>query len=202
MQYKLGLLDGELELSTKKAIYRLVELSSFFLILCQVLGKVPPRAFFFMGRVLDIRAKLLEVAENIAQGKDIEIVDLDYFSAGHRKYLKIFLHKEGGVTVGDCADFSREIGAQFDIEEVIDGQYNLEVSSPGLDRPLKTDRDFARNIGKRLNITYSDEDNKTRKIFGLLKSSDQDKIGLVLDDQSECELKREQVLMAKIDIQI
>jgi ribosome maturation factor RimP len=98
----------------------------------------------------------------------VDLIEKDLFSVGRRKILRIFIDKSGGVNVEDCASASRYLSEELDKETnagLIEGAYTIEVSSPGLDRPLKTKRDFERNLGKMLRIT---KDGKIIK--GILKS--------------------------------
>jgi ribosome maturation factor RimP len=96
------------------------------------------------------------------------LVEKDLFSAGRRKILRVFIDKSGGVDVEDCASTSRYLSEELDKEEnadLIDGSYTIEVSSPGLDRPLKTKRDFERNLGRMLRVMQNG-----KFIKGVLKS--------------------------------
>jgi ribosome maturation factor RimP len=82
----------------------------------------------------------------------LELVDLEFNREGRSSFLRFFIDKEGGVTLDDCADFSREVSALLDVDDVIDVAYRLEVSSPGLERPLKKAADFERFAGKPVKI--------------------------------------------------
>jgi ribosome maturation factor RimP len=87
---------------------------------------------------------------------------------GNRKILRVFIDKNGGVSVENCANTSRYLSEELDKEEnsdLIDGSYTIEVSSPGLDRPLKTKRDFERNLGRIVRVTQNG-----KFIKGVLKS--------------------------------
>jgi ribosome maturation factor RimP len=98
----------------------------------------------------------------------VYLIEKDLFGVGRRKILRIFIDKDGGVSVENCASTSRYLSEELDKEEnasVIEGSYTIEVSSPGLDRPLKTMRDFERNLSKKIRIT---QDGKIIK--GVLKS--------------------------------
>jgi ribosome maturation factor RimP len=102
----------------------------------------------------------------------IDLIEMDLFGAGKRKILRIFIDKNGGVNVEDCASVSRCLSEELDKEEnlsVIEGAYTIEVSSPGLDRPLKTKRDFERNVGRKVRIIQNDG----KTIRGILKSVDE-----------------------------
>ena len=98
----------------------------------------------------------------------VDLIEKDLFNACRRKILRIFIDKSGGVNVEDCASVSRYLSEELDREAnagLIEGAYTIEVSSPGLDRPLKTKRDFERNLGKMLRVTQNGKITK-----GILKS--------------------------------
>lgn len=95
-----------------------------------------------------VTAQIMELAEPILNQQQLEMVDIEYQQQGGEWFLRFFIDKDGGVNLDDCAAFSREISAILDVEEVIPVVYRLEVSSPGLDRPLKKDADFDRFKGE------------------------------------------------------
>jgi ribosome maturation factor RimP len=104
----------------------------------------------------------------------VDLLEKDLFGAGKRKILRIFIDKSGGVSVENCASTSRYLSEELDKAEnadLIDGSYTIEVSSPGLDRPLKSKRDFERNLGKTLRVTQNG-----KFIKGVLKSANGDSI--------------------------
>ena len=104
-----------------------------------------------------------DLIEPTLKGRDIELVDVEYKKSGKNWSLRVFIDKNQGVTVYDCQRLSREIEDLIEIHELIDDHYVLEVSSPGLDRPLKKAADFLRNKGKRIQIkTYSPINNKKK----------------------------------------
>ncbi len=93
-----------------------------------------------------------ELAAPILQEMGLELVDLEFKREGRDWFLRFFIDKAGGVTLDDCADFSREIGTVLEIEDLIRSSYRLEVSSPGLDRPLKKTEDYRRFAGQLVKI--------------------------------------------------
>jgi ribosome maturation factor RimP len=97
--------------------------------------------------------KLRETAEPLLESEGMELIDLEYRKEGRGWVLRIFMDKPGGVTLEDCADISRQLGDVIDVEELIPQAYTLEVSSPGLDRPLKTEKDFIKSIGKLIQLS-------------------------------------------------
>ena len=113
-----------------------------------------------MGKT-SIYQSVADLIEPTLRGSNIELVDVEYKKTGKIWVLRVFIDKNQGVTVHDCQELSREIEDLIEIHELIDDHCVLEVSSPGLDRPLKKDTDFLRNKGKRIQIkTYSPINNK------------------------------------------
>jgi ribosome maturation factor RimP len=96
--------------------------------------------------------KISLIALPIVQESFLELVDVELVPSGRRWLLRIYIEKEGGVTISDCERVSRELDRILDVEDVIDHPYVLEVSSPGLMRPLKKKKDFERYKGKRCKI--------------------------------------------------
>ncbi|MDT8420563.1 MAG: ribosome maturation factor RimP [Desulfuromonadales bacterium] len=101
-------------------------------------------------------AQLLEQIERLTQpildDLGLELVELEYQRESHGWVLRFYLDKEGGINLDECADASREIAALLDVEDLLETAYQLEVSSPGLDRPLKKMADYQRFAGNRAKI--------------------------------------------------
>ena len=99
---------------------------------------------------------VIDLIEPTLQGSEIKLVDVEYKKIGKDWTLRVLIDKNQGVTVFDCQKLSREIEDLIEIHELIKDHYVLEVSSPGLDRPLKKESDFIRNKGKKIQVnTYS-----------------------------------------------
>jgi ribosome maturation factor RimP len=96
--------------------------------------------------------RVQHLVEPILRDMGVELVELEFKREGRDWFLRLFIDKEGGVTLDDCADVSREVEAVLDVEEVIETSYRLEVSSPGLDRPLKKPADYERFRGRLVRI--------------------------------------------------
>jgi ribosome maturation factor RimP len=114
--------------------------------------------------------RILNLVSPILEGLAFELVDLEYKREGKDWVVRLFIDKPGGITLDDCVDVSREIGALLEVEDVIETSYRLEVSSPGLDRPLKKVQDYERFRGELVKIkTHEklDPDNRghERKTF-------------------------------------
>lgn len=113
--------------------------------------------------------KLKVIAERILASLGMDLVDIEYKKEGRQMILRFFIDKSGGVSLDDCAEVSRELSAILDVEDLVPGKYILEVSSPGLNRPLKKESDYLRYIGKLIKIktfeALPDEAGNKRKTF-------------------------------------
>ncbi|MBI2353940.1 MAG: ribosome maturation factor RimP [Deltaproteobacteria bacterium] len=122
----------------------------------------------------DICERVGAIVRPILESLRIELVDIEFKRGGRESVLRLFIDKDGGVTIDDCAEVSRELSLVLDVEDFIPGEYNLEVSSPGLDRPLKTQADYERYAGRMVKIrTYEpfpdDAGNKRKTFLGTLE---------------------------------
>ncbi|MFA5575844.1 MAG: ribosome maturation factor RimP [Tissierellaceae bacterium] len=147
-----------------------------------------------------IIGKVVKIAEPIADELGYELVDLEYERDKSAYFLRIYIDKTGGVTLDDCQQMSQVLGDALDKEDPISTPYYLEVSSPGLDRPLKNDRDLERNLGKEVEIRlYKPLDNH-KQIFGILDRYDEEEIVLRLDNEKFINIKKELIALIKLVI--
>ncbi|MDQ0203444.1 ribosome maturation factor RimP [Pectinatus haikarae] len=128
------------------------------------------------GRI-EIEAEKLVL--NLLAGTEYELVDLEYVKE-RDWYLRIFIDKKDGVDLDDCQGVSRMIDDELEKSGLLKESYILEVSSPGIDRPLKKDRDFEREMGKQVDVTAYKKINGAREIIGRLSAFSADAI--TLDD--------------------
>ena len=120
-----------------------------------------------------VETKVESLMEEILTGSDFELVDVEYVKE-RDWYLRIFVDKVGGIDLDDCKVLSEKLGELLDKENVIDGAYILGMSSPGLDRVLKKDKDFVREAGKKVDVTlYAPIDGK-KNFTGVLEYRDKD----------------------------
>ena len=99
-----------------------------------------------------ITKQVNDLIEPILDQMGFELVDVEYLSEYGRWVLRLYIDKDGGVTIDECAIVSGEMGGVIDVKDIIEHEYVLEVSSPGLNRPLKQERDFIRAIGKKIKV--------------------------------------------------
>ncbi len=113
--------------------------------------------------------EISQLIEPILDEMEVELVDIEYLSHHGRWTVRIYVDKEGGITLDDCARVSREIDEIIDVKDIIRHAYILEVSSPGLNRPLKKEKDFQRAVGKKIKTRVSVPLEGRRNFTGYLK---------------------------------
>ena len=131
---------------------------------------------------LDIRGKLTQIIEPIVDEMGFELVDVEYLSEHGRWVLRIYVDKEGGITLDECARVSREVGDLIDVKDIIQHKYVLEVSSPGLNRPLKREKDFQRAVGKKIEIKMAIPVEGRRHFIGYLRKFQGDTLYLEVEN--------------------
>jgi ribosome maturation factor RimP len=114
----------------------------------------------------DVQRLVEDMAEALLQAEGMDLVDLDYRKEGGRWMLRLFIDKEGGVTVEDCAAVSREFSDLLDAKDVVPEPYVLEVSSPGLNRRVRKKEDFSRFAGRKVEVRLTAAQEGRRKIVG------------------------------------
>jgi ribosome maturation factor RimP len=111
--------------------------------------------FYFLKRLImsdDLKDKIWQLAEPVALSEGMELIHVECLKMHSRWVFRLFLDKEGGVTLGDCTSVSNQLGDILDVHDLSNGSYTLEVSSPGLDRPISRDSDFERFRGAQVRI--------------------------------------------------
>ncbi|ATJ81169.1 ribosome maturation factor RimP [Halomonas beimenensis] len=131
-------------------------------------------------------AALHALIEPVVSSMGFELWGIDYLSQGKHSRLVIYIDHEEGVSVDDCADVSRQVSAVFDVEDPIAGEYRLEVSSPGMDRPLFTLDQFARYAGHQVAVKLRVPFDGRRKFQGLLAGVEGDEVLVRLGDEEYC----------------
>lgn len=120
-----------------------------------------------------IEERLREIAENSATSRGVELVELLYLRPGRRQVVRLIVDKVGGVTIDECAEVSRRMSADLDMTDVLTGRYTLEVSSPGIDRPLRTAADFRRKTGRTVSVRFKAEEGTAEIVEGVIGEVDE-----------------------------
>ena len=132
-----------------------------------------------------LEQNLQEMLQDAVEDLGCELWGIECQRVGRFMTVRLFIDKEGGVTVDDCADVSRQVSAILDVEDPIADKYNLEVSSPGLDRPLFTLPQFERYIGQDIAVHLRIPVMERLKWQGKLERIEKDMITLIVDDQEQ-----------------
>ena len=140
-----------------------------------------------------IEATIEEIVQPIVDAKNFEIVDIEYVKEAGEYYLRVYLDKEGGISLSDCEVVSRELSE-------IKDNYFLEVSSPGLDRPLKKDKDFERYKGRDVEIKLYKPMNGSKQFEGELVGLTEDNNIKVIIDGEEVDFTRKEVALIRLTI--
>ncbi|MEE0954620.1 MAG: ribosome maturation factor RimP [Eubacterium sp.] len=137
------------------------------------------------SRSTDYEEKTEALLRPITDRLGMEIVDVEYVKEAGTWYLRAYIDKEGGVTVDDCEDVSKLLEPLLDREDFIEDSYVLEVSSPGLGRPLKKEKDFKRALGQRVEIHTFKPIRHEREWIGELESFTETDVTIIPDDEEE-----------------
>lgn len=128
--------------------------------------------------------KTEEILLPIVEGYGFELVDVEYVKEGGTWYLRTYIDKEGGISIDDCEKVSRRLSDILDEKDYIDDTYIMEVSSPGLGRPLKKEKDFKRSLGKEVDIRTYRMIDKQKEFTGILKDYDKDTVTIELENET------------------
>lgn len=132
---------------------------------------------------VDLVEQVRKVVQSVWEGTTIELVEIRFLVERGRRILRLYIDKPGGVTVQDCSAVSKEVSHLLDVHDLIPQRYTLEVSSPGLDRPLREPSDFRRNLGRLVQVTALKSSGSKRTIVGNLSSWKEEGITLDVEGQ-------------------
>ena len=135
-----------------------------------------------MSKKEEYEKRIEEYMLPIVEKRGFELYDVEFVKEGNDYYLRAYIEKPGGITINDCVDVSREMNEILDKEDYIKEAYIFEVSSPGLDRPLKKDKDFERNLGKQVDIKTYKAFDKQKEFTGVLSAYDKDSVTVTFED--------------------
>ncbi len=133
----------------------------------------------------------------ILEENGFELVDVEFVKEGSTWYLRSYIDKPGGISVDDCELVSRALEEKLDREDFISEAYILEVSSPGLGRPLKKDKDYVRNEGKEIEIRLYKSFEHEKEFRGVLKSWSKDQVTIVTEEGRELEFPRKDLALVR-----
>lgn len=141
-----------------------------------------------------VEAFLLPIMEE----NSFELVDVEYVKEAGTWYLRAYIDKEGGFTVDDCELVSRRLSDWLDEKDFIDDSYILEVSSPGLGRPLKKEKDFKRSMGEQVDIKLYRAIDRQKDFTGALAAYDEDTVTIQYEDGSTSTFNRKDIALIRL----
>jgi len=147
---------------------------------------------------LSIEEETAKIAEPILESYKMELVDVEYRREHGGWVLRLFIDKEGGVTLDDCGMVSREIGTVIEVEELIENNYNLEVSSPGITRPLKKLSDYERFKGQYAKIKLYEAKDGLKTFVAIIKGVNKDEV-LFEKDNNEIQVAFSTIAKANLE---
>ena len=142
--------------------------------------------------------KTEEILQPIVEEHGFELVDVEYVKEGSNWYLRAYIDKPGGITVNDCETVSRKLSDILDEKDYIEDSYIFEVSSPGLGRPLKKEKDFKRSIGEEVEIRTYRAIDRQKEFIGFLKAYDEDTVTLEYDDETTQVFERKDIALIRL----
>jgi ribosome maturation factor RimP len=150
------------------------------------------------SQATEIAARFRTVAEPILADLGLEVVDTEFRREAHGWVLRLYMDKPGGVALDDCQRVSEELGDHLDVEDFIGCPYHLEVSSPGLDRPLTRDQDFVRFAGQDVRVSTREDVQGRHNFRGRLAGVQDGAVLLDLPDGQRVSIPRELILRARL----
>ena len=151
-----------------------------------------------MSKREEYEQKTEELLEPIVSALGFELVDVEYVKEAGTWYLRAYIDKPGGIAINDCEVVSRELSDLLDQKDFIEDSYILEVSSPGLGRPLKKDRDFERSIGEEVEIRTYRMIDKQKEFTGVLEEYDSDSVTISYEDGTKQKFDRKEIALIRL----
>lgn len=136
-----------------------------------------------------------ELITPILDRMNFELVDVEYVKEGGTWYLRAYIDKEGGITVNDCEAVAREMNEILDREDFVEDSYVFEVSSPGLGRPLKKEKDYIRSMGREVEIRTYRAINREKEFYGILSAYDENTVTIKTEDGTEMTFEKSDIAL-------
>ena len=139
-----------------------------------------------------------ELITPILDRMNFELVDVEYVKEGGTWYLRAYIDKEGGITVNDCEAVAREMIEILDREDFVEDSYVFEVSSPGLGRPLKKEKDYIRSMGREVEIRTYRAINREKEFYGILSAYDENTVTIKTEDGTEMTFEKSDIALIRL----
>lgn len=147
-----------------------------------------------------VEEKVQAFAEALLPSMGLELVEVQFRLEGHGWVLRLFIDGKEGITVDHCSQVSREVGDFLDVENLIAHAFHLEVSSPGLERPLRSMKDFQTYLGRKAKLKLREDVEGQRVLIGDISQAEGETVELVLEDGAKCQVAFEQIRKARLSL--
>lgn len=155
----------------------------------------------------DIEKRSEELILPIIEANGFELVDLEYVKEGGNYFLRAYVDKEGGITIDDCELVSRAFSELLDREDYIEESYTMEISSPGLGRPLKKEKDYKRSMGQEVEVkTYTMKEfpfyrRKAKEFSGTLTGYADGNVTITDEDENVLEFQKSEIALVRLAVE-
>ncbi|HCT65161.1 MAG TPA: ribosome maturation factor RimP [Lachnospiraceae bacterium] len=153
-----------------------------------------------MAKEMNTEKKVEALLAPIIEANSFELADVEFVKEGQNWYLRIYIDKDGGVTIDDCEIVSRAIEKIIDEKDPIEQAYILEVSSPGIDRPLKKEADFVKYAGEVVDVKLYKAINKQKEFQGRLKGLENTIVTIIDDEGGELSFERKDIAAIRLAV--
>lgn len=153
-----------------------------------------------MAKEMNTEKKVEALLAPIIEANNVELADVEFVKEGQNWYLRIYIEKDGGVTIDDCEVVSRAIEKVIDEKDPIEQAYILEVSSPGIDRPLKKDTDFIKYASEVVDVKLYKAIDKQKEFQGKLKGLEGTVVTIIDDDGREVSFERKDIASIRLAV--
>jgi ribosome maturation factor RimP len=150
----------------------------------------------------ELAGKIRELIEPAIDSMGVELDDMELGRMKGKILLRVYIEKQGGVSIDDCEKVSREIATVLDVEDPVPGAYVLEVSSPGLDRPLRKPRDFIRFSGKKVRVVTNEPVDKQTFFVGKIENATDEDVMLVLQKDKKITISYNNISKARLEVEV
>jgi len=155
-----------------------------------------------MKSIDELRDEIKIIIEPVINAEGMELYDIEFNRMRGKGLLRVFIEKEGGVTIDDCEHISREIEAALDVEDPIPFSYVLEVSSPGLDRPLRKLEDFNKYSGNTVRVITLEAIDDQTFFIGTIEKVENDEISLLLPKNRHVIIPFKNISKARLEVEV
>ena len=147
---------------------------------------------------MKVTEQVAQFAEPVVQAHGCTLWDVEYVREGGEWFLRLYIDKEGGITVNDCEAVAREMNEILDREDFVEDSYVFEVSSPGLGRPLKKEKDYVRSMGKEIEIRTYRAINREKEFYGILSAYDESTVTIETENGEKMTFEKPDIALIRL----